>query len=204
MRALWVVLALCLCGPALARENYAVLIGADDYPNLDAHYWLKSPFNDVALVATYLAPTAPVPFAPDNITVLTNGAGQTPHNLYAIRGAFADLAARVAPGDFVYLLAVLPDSPRPDAIWLLPGTGLASNLVTTPSIGTADKPPQDLTLAMGQTLGSMGRALTLLKLGAAVGAGTLDVTVEMRTRTPNQPHPARPARSASAHLVARG
>ena len=111
---------------------------------------------------------------------------------------------RAAPGDFVYLLAVLPDSPRPDAIWLLPGTGLASNLVTTPSISTTNKPPQDLALAIGQTLGSMGRALTLLKLGAAIGAGTLDVTVEMRTRTPNQPHPARPARSASAHLFARG
>ncbi len=103
MRALWVALCLCVCGPAMARENYALLIGANDYPNLDAQYWLKGPSNDVALVATYLATAAPVPFAPDHITVLTNGAGQTPPTLEAIRGAMADLAARVAPGDFVYL-----------------------------------------------------------------------------------------------------
>ncbi|NJM84156.1 MAG: caspase family protein [Tabrizicola sp.] len=81
-------------------------------------------------------------------------------------------------------LAVIPDSPRPDAIWVLPGTGLAEDLATTPSVSTADKDAPALAAAMGDTLTTMAKALNLLKLGAAVGAGTLDVEVQMLTRTP--------------------
>ena len=48
-------LALCLAAaPALARENYALLIGANQYPSLEERWWLKGPANDVQLVAEYL------------------------------------------------------------------------------------------------------------------------------------------------------
>jgi len=103
MRALPSLLALALLGSAaLARENHALLIGASTYPSLDERYWLKGPANDVALVQTYLTTAAPVPFAPQNVTVLADGVTTAP-TLAAIRTAFADLTARVQPGDFVYL-----------------------------------------------------------------------------------------------------
>jgi Caspase domain len=90
--------------PAVARENYAILIGANEYQNLEERWWLKGPSNDVALVATYLTTEAPVPFAPENVTVLTDGRDDVePATLAAIRTAFADLTAQVQPGDFVYL-----------------------------------------------------------------------------------------------------
>lgn len=97
--------ALCLTAlPALARDNHALLIGVNTYTNLEERWWLKGPSNDVQLVADYLTTNAPVPFAPENVTVLTNGdAGGTDPTLGAIRQAFADLTATVQPGDFVYL-----------------------------------------------------------------------------------------------------
>ncbi len=90
--------------PAWARENYAILIGANQYQNLEERWWLKGPSNDVALVATYLTTEAPVPFAAENVIVLTDGRTDVePATLAAIRSAFADLTAQVQPGDFVYL-----------------------------------------------------------------------------------------------------
>ena len=90
--------------PALARENYALLIGAAEYQNLDPKYWLRGPANDVRLVQTYLTTASPVPFKPSGVIVLADGVegAQTP-TLAAIRAAVADLTARVQPGDFVYL-----------------------------------------------------------------------------------------------------
>jgi hypothetical protein len=89
--------------PALA-ENHAILIGANQYQNLEERWWLKGPANDVQLVAGYLTTSAPVPFDAANVTVLTDGVdGSTAPTLAAIRTAFADLTARVQPGDFVYL-----------------------------------------------------------------------------------------------------
>lgn len=97
--ALW-LLAL----PAAARENYALLIGAGDYPGLAQKYWLKGPANDVRLVKTYLTTAAPVPFDAADVMVLADGVeGAAPPTLAAIRNAFADLTAKVQPGDFVYL-----------------------------------------------------------------------------------------------------
>lgn len=91
----------------------------------------------------------------------------------------------VAPGSEADLrLGVLPDSPRPDALWVLPATGLADDLSSTPSVSTADKDAKTLALALGETLAGMSKALNLLKLGEAVGAGTLDVDVQMQTRSP--------------------
>lgn len=97
--------ALCLvAAPALARENYALLIGANQYPSLEERWWLKGPANDVQLVAQYLTTEAPVAFAADNVTVLSDGvAGAGTPTLAAIRGAFAELTAKVEAGDFVYL-----------------------------------------------------------------------------------------------------
>ncbi len=105
MLRLALALALCLlAAPALARDNYALLIGAGTYPGLDQKYWLKGPANDVALVETYLTTAAPVPFAAEDVIVLADGlAGRPAPTLAAIRAAFADLAGRVGPGDFVYL-----------------------------------------------------------------------------------------------------
>lgn len=96
---------LCLvAAPALARENYALLIGANQYPSLEERWWLKGPANDVQLVAQYLTTEAPVPFPKDHVTVLSDGvAGAGAPTLAAIRGAFAELTAEVKPGDFVYL-----------------------------------------------------------------------------------------------------
>ena len=96
---------LCLAAfPALARENHAILIGANQYQNLAERWWLKGPANDVQLVAEYLTTDAPVPFAPENVTVLTDGVdGYEDPTLEAIRTAFAELTERAQPGDFVYL-----------------------------------------------------------------------------------------------------
>ena len=52
----------------------------------------------------YLTTDAPVPFAPDNVTVLADGVeGAQPATLAAIRSAFADLTDKAQPGDFIYL-----------------------------------------------------------------------------------------------------
>lgn len=104
MKAFFTAALLLTALPAVARENHALLIGANQYPNLEERWWLKGPANDVQLVAQYLTTEAPVPFASENVTVLSDGvAGSTPPTLGAIRGAFADLTAEVQPGDFVYL-----------------------------------------------------------------------------------------------------
>ncbi len=104
MKTLFTI-ALCLtAAPALARENYALLIGANQYPSLEERWWLKGPANDVQLVATYLTTEAPVPFPAEHVTVLSDGvAGAKAPTLGAIRAAFAELTAEVQPGDFVYL-----------------------------------------------------------------------------------------------------
>jgi hypothetical protein len=97
-------LTLTTAVPAAARENYALLVGASTYPALAERYWLKGPANDVRLVQTYLATAAPVPFPAGHVTVLADGVeGAAPPTLAAIRAALDDLAARVEPGDFVYL-----------------------------------------------------------------------------------------------------
>lgn len=89
--------------PALARENYALLIGASDYQNIEKRWSLKGPKNDMELVAKYLLTEAPVLFAAENVTVLTDKEGADPATLGNIRAAFADLTAKAQPGDFIYL-----------------------------------------------------------------------------------------------------
>lgn len=85
-------------------------------------------------------------------------------------------------------LAVIPDSPRPDALWVLPATGLAEDLSRTPSVSTADKTPEVLAEVLGDTLGHMAKALNILKMGDAVGGGNGPaVEVRLLTRTPENP-----------------
>ena len=89
----------------------------------------------------------------------------------------------VAAGEEADLyLAVLPDSPRPDAIWVLPGTGLVEDFATTPSIGTSDKTAEELAFTVADTLSYMAKALNIMKLGGVAGAGDMDVSVELQTR----------------------
>lgn len=106
MKRLIAALALCtaLTGPALARENHALLVGVSTYENLDPSFWLRGPANDVVLVARYLTQAAPVPFAPENVTILADGVdGADQPTLAAIRAAVDALESRLAPGDFVYM-----------------------------------------------------------------------------------------------------
>lgn len=99
--------------------------------------------------------------------------------LQAASGPRLVYVAAVAEADL--RLAVLPDSARPDAIWVLPATGLIDDLATTPSVATADKDAQALGETLADTLTTMARAINLQKLGAAVGTGGLDVEVELLT-----------------------
>jgi hypothetical protein len=101
-------------------------------------------------------------------SALTEAAG--PRLIFVPAGAEADLR-----------LAVIPDSPRPDAIWVLPATGLVDDLANVPSVSTADKDAETLGLTLADTLATMAKAINLQKLGAAVGAGDLDVEVELLT-----------------------
>ncbi len=105
LRRLLLSSALALCAlPAAARENYALLIGANEYQNLEERWWLNGPSNDVQLVRDYLLAEAPVPYSADNIIMLTDNIdGVEKATLANIRAAVADLTAKVQPGDFVYL-----------------------------------------------------------------------------------------------------
>jgi hypothetical protein len=112
-----------------------------------------------------------------------------PPDAPALQAALADLKAAAGPrlvfvpaGQEADLqLAVLPDSPRPDAIWVLPGTGLVGDLAGVPSVSTGDKDAAELGAVLADTLGTMARAINLQKLGAAVGPGSLDVEVKLLT-----------------------
>ncbi len=96
-------------------------------------------------------------------------------------GPRIEFVAAGAPADL--RLAVLTDSPRPDALWFLPGTGQidTSALSQTPSVSTQDKSDIELAETMADNLRRMSRALNLLKLGATAGGNGLQVTAELAT-----------------------
>jgi hypothetical protein len=124
------------------------------------------------------------------LTVALPAAGSEPAD--ALLAALAELQAASGPRlAFVAAdqeadlrLAVMPNSPRPDAIWVLPSTGLAEDLGATPSVSTGDKDGAELAAVLADTLTTMARAQNLLKLAGAVGSVTPDVEVELLTRTP--------------------
>ena len=60
---------------AMARENYALIVAASEYPNLPEQFWLKGPKNDAGLVRDYLLHDAPVKFEPQNVVTLGSGDG---------------------------------------------------------------------------------------------------------------------------------
>jgi hypothetical protein len=124
------------------------------------------------------------------LTVALPPEGSAPAD--ALLAAFQDLTEAAGPR-LVFVaadqeadlrLAVLPDSPRPDAIWVLPSTGLAEDLAMTPSVSTADKDGAELAATLADTLTTMARAQNLMKLAGAVGSDGLEVAVELLTRTP--------------------
>lgn len=94
-----------LLGPALARENRALIVGVSTYPGLEERFWLQGPANDARLILEFLTTAAPARFRRDNIILLADGvegADDLP-TLGAIRAAFARLIDSAAEGDFVYL-----------------------------------------------------------------------------------------------------
>jgi hypothetical protein len=80
-------------------------------------------------------------------------------------------------------LAVLPESPRPDALWLLPATGLVAeeDLPRTPSISTADKTPAQLSAVLADSFATVAKALNLMKVGAATASAPLPVEARLIT-----------------------
>ncbi|HLQ19176.1 MAG TPA: hypothetical protein VK146_09355, partial [Tabrizicola sp.] len=124
------------------------------------------------------------------LTVALPQAGSGPADallaaLDGLREAAGPRLSFVAAGEEADLrLAVLPESARPDAIWVLPSTGLAEDLGATPSVSTGDKDGPELAAVLADTLTTMARAQNLMKLAGAVGSVTPDVSVELLTRTP--------------------
>jgi len=90
----------------------------------------------------------------------------------------------VAPGaEADVRLDLFADSPRPDAIWFLPASGLASDddLKTMPSVSTRDKTDYQLASVVADNLRAMAKALNLLKIGAITAPGGLSVTANLQT-----------------------
>lgn len=105
-------------------------------------------------------------------------------DLFGPRIQFAD------PGSDADLrLAVLPDSNRPDAIWVLPSTGVLAEtgFTLTPSIGTTDKSDLELAEVLADTLHRIAKVQNLLKLGGAFGGEDIDVEIDLQTRSPDAP-----------------
>ena len=108
MKALLALAPICFLGamiasPIQARENYALIAAASEYPNLDEKYWLKGPKNDAVLVRDYLLNAAPVKFQPDNVTTLGSGDGLELATHDAILRELGEIAAKAKKGDFVFL-----------------------------------------------------------------------------------------------------
>ncbi|MEP2458556.1 MAG: caspase family protein [Nitratireductor sp.] len=91
-------------GQALARTNYAMVVGVTAYPNLPKRNWLVGPRNDALLVRDFLTTQAHVPFEPQNVFVLADDVegGREP-TLAGILGSLDEIAEKAGPDDFVYL-----------------------------------------------------------------------------------------------------
>lgn len=89
---------------AIARTNYALIVGVAEYPQLPRSSWLVGPRNDAILVRDYLTTRSPVRFEPGHVTLLADGVeGATAPTLDSILSKFNELAEQVAPDDFVYV-----------------------------------------------------------------------------------------------------
>jgi hypothetical protein len=96
LAALAVLTGALASAASAAPARHALLIGIDDYTGTNLRS-LEGPVNDVALVRELLEARFQVPRG----NILTLRDAQATHS--GIRKAFADLAARVGPGDFVYI-----------------------------------------------------------------------------------------------------
>jgi len=107
------------------------------------------------------------------IAILKSGEDNSARIRFVAAGAEADIR-----------LALLPDSPRPDAVWMLPSTGFVelSGDHPTPSVGTADKTTDELANVMLDNFTRMARAFNLLKIGGGLGVSDMKVTVGLQTR----------------------
>lgn len=108
MKTLLALAPVCFLGtmvaqPAVAAENYALLVAATEYSNLAEKYWLEGPKNDAVLVRDFLINNAPVPFKPENITTLETAPGMTSPTHEAIIASLRSIRAAAQQGDFVYL-----------------------------------------------------------------------------------------------------
>ncbi|MBO6900413.1 MAG: caspase family protein [Rhizobiaceae bacterium] len=107
-RTLAAILALLSGGAILtdaeARTNRALLVAVTKYPNVQGAD-LVGPNNDAQLVREFLTTSAPVPFAPEDVTMLADGldGALTSPTRQAILDALDELAAKSERGDFVYL-----------------------------------------------------------------------------------------------------
>lgn len=86
------------------RTNYALLVAVTEYPQLPPSARLVGPNNDAQLVYEYLTGSAPITFAPENITLLADGLENAiSPDRATIRSTIDELATKVKSGDFVYL-----------------------------------------------------------------------------------------------------
>lgn len=91
-------------GEALARTNYAIVVGVTAYPNLPKNAWLVGPRNDALLVRDYLLTQSPVPFEAGNVAILADDVdgGREP-TLGSILATLDEVAGKAEAGDFLYL-----------------------------------------------------------------------------------------------------
>jgi len=94
-----------LAAQEAGRTNHAVLVACTAYPNLPKRVSLIGPNNDATMVREFLTQSAPVKFAPENITLLADGlegtAGSPTHQ--NILDALAATAKKARRDDFVYI-----------------------------------------------------------------------------------------------------
>jgi hypothetical protein len=92
---------IALTSPASARENFAVLIGVNAYPNFGPKNQMRGPVNDVALMQSVLRARR---FAEDHILMVADGIpGAQAPTRKAIVQTLADVTDKATRGDFVYL-----------------------------------------------------------------------------------------------------
>lgn len=97
------ILALVSTVPALARTNYAIIVGVTEYPQFAKDNWLEGPRNDALLVREYLTKQSPVRFEPANVSLLIEQMeGAREPTLTSILSTLDAMANKVRDGDFVY------------------------------------------------------------------------------------------------------
>ncbi|SPH27580.1 hypothetical protein ASD8599_04046 [Ascidiaceihabitans donghaensis] len=96
----------------------------------------------------------------------------------------------VDPGlDADVRLSIMPDSSRPDAIWMLSGSGLFSSdqEMSIPSVGTANRSGAEIATLLLDNLERMGRAINLMRMGGHFDNAELGVELELQTKNRQEP-----------------